>query len=89
MQVATHLVAGIESLLINQALSKAQCHGSVISPLPGLKAKGPATHHVGDRIKTAGWLELKGSAQGITRSQTEKSPSTTLSQSVVPCLGRD
>jgi hypothetical protein len=44
--ISPQLVNGIESLALNEALSEAERHGSVIRPLTGHQAEGSAADHI-------------------------------------------
>src|SRR5690606_29785380 len=76
--VAFHLVAGVETAALVQAIAEAERHRGVIRPLAGVQAEGSATHHVRQWTKAAARLELDGGADGVARSQAKQAAAGTI-----------
>src|SRR5690349_423599 len=72
VEVAVHLVDGIESVAMEQAVREAQRHRGVVGPLAGLETERPAADHVGERLESSARLELDRRADGITAGEAEQ-----------------
>jgi hypothetical protein len=72
--IALHLVKRIELVRLNQTISKAKSHGSVIGPLARLQVKWPTAHHVRDGFKGSRLPEFQSGPNGIADGQADQAP---------------
>jgi hypothetical protein len=70
--IALHLVAGIESAPLDQALRQTQRQGRVVGPLPRLQLKRPAASDVPHRRKRTRRLEFDRRPQRIADGKAEE-----------------
>ena len=70
--VSSQLVFGVKPLAFDQAFSKTQGHGGVVSPLPRHQAMRAPSHKPGHGIERTGAHELHGGTQGVPRGQAEE-----------------
>jgi hypothetical protein len=72
--VASHLVSGIESAALDEALREAERHRSIISPRAGGQLEGSAPDDVIDRREGAGRAELERRSKRMSTARPNIAP---------------
>ena len=67
-----------EFLLLNQALRKAQGHGSIIGPLAGLQVKRASSDHIRNPLEASRPLEFEHRSDSVPHGKSEEASSISL-----------